>query len=188
MSITLYLAGFVAISAFGSESNVITLGDNEKAGEVLVLSESQLVKLTADQKSVPGLVKLAEESDSPIVYFDDAGNSGGALGFIGSNKIAFVTNLTIQAVMALSNEEATAIIENAKPISYSEFMQIYNKNPPIPYPTVPIEITPSMRSLLLKDKPSNVVLCKSADKFFAVEFVGQSTDTVSVQLIVHQKE
>ena len=52
LSTLTYLAGLIAVSVYGAEPNVITLGDNEKAGEVLVLSQSNVVKLTADQKSI----------------------------------------------------------------------------------------------------------------------------------------
>jgi len=180
------LAGFIVVSVYGAEPSVITLGDNEKAGEVLVLSQSNVVKLTAAQKSMQGLLKLAEESKSPVVYYDDAG--GGGLGFIGPTKTAFATNRTIQAVLAMPEKEAAAILDDAYPIPYSEFIEKYGKNPPIPYPTVPIQVAPSMLSLLLKDKPSNVILCRSAGQLFAIEVVGMATDKTSVQIKVHQKK
>jgi hypothetical protein len=183
---SLGLSGFITMSAIGAELNVITLGDNEKAGEVLVLSGAKLVKLTAEQKSMQGLMKLAEESKSPVVYFDDA--TGGTLGFIGPAKVAFVTNMTVEAVTAMSEKQADAILEATKPMPYAEFMQKYGKNPPIPYPTVPLQVAPSMLALLLKDKPSNLVLCKTSEKLYVIEVVSVAADKVSVQIKVHQKK
>jgi len=184
LSTLTYLAGLIAVSVYGAEPNVITLGDNEKAGEVLVLSQSNVVKLTADQKSIQGLLKLSNESKSPVVYYDDA--AGGGLGFIGSNTVAYATNRTIQAVLSMPEKDATAILDDAKPMPYSKFMEKYGKNPPIPYPAVPIQVAPSILSLLLKDKPSNVILCKSAGQLFAIEVIGMAADKTSVQIKVHQ--
>ena len=181
-----WLAGFIAVSAIGAEPSVITLGDNEKAGEVIVLSEARLVKLTADQKSVQGLMKLAEENKSPVTYFDDA--TGGTLGFVGPTRIAFVTNVTILAALAMSEKQVDAILDAASPMPYAEFMEKYGKNPPIPYPIVPLQVAPSMLAILLKDKPSNFILCKASGRLFVVEVVGQAADKASVQVKVHQKK
>ena len=181
-----WLAGLIAVSAIGAEPDVITLGDNEKASEVLILSEAQVVKLTTEQKSMPGLTKLAEEKKSPLMYYDDA--TGGTLGFLGSTRVAFVTNLTVKAILALSEEKAKGILDAAKPMPYAEFMQKYGKNPPIPYPTVPLQITPSLVAVLLKDKPSNIVICKSSGRISVIEVVGVTADKAAVQIKVHQKE
>ena len=181
-----WLAGFIAVSAIGAEPNPITLGDNEKAGEVLVLSWAKIVKLTTEQKSMPGLIKLAEENKSPVAYYDDA--TGGTLGFVGPARIAFVTNLTVQAVLALPEEQSEAILAAAKPMPDTEFMQKYGKNPPIPYPTVPLQFAPFLHALLLKDKPSNIIMCNAMGRTFLIEVVGVAADKASVQIKVHQKE
>jgi len=178
----LLLCGFVALSACGAEPNVITLGDNDKAAEMLVLSASQPVKLTTDQRSPQGLSNLVKEARAPIAYYDDAFD--GALGFIGSNQVAFVTKHSLQDVLVMPTKELDAILSTAKPMAYETFRKNYQP----PYPTVPMQAAPSVVVLLLKNRTSNVIVCKAPGQVFVVEIVAMADDKTWVKLKVHRKK
>jgi hypothetical protein len=127
----------LSLTRLYAEDKVVNLGENEKIGEVLVLSEAKIIKLMPEQKSIQGLCKLGAQESSPIVWYDEAGGRS-AIGFVGSNHVAFATNHTLQSAQVLSDAQLDAIFNSSKPIAYSDFQMKYDKNADAAQSSVPV--------------------------------------------------
>jgi hypothetical protein len=181
------LAAFLAISKAMAEPGVIVINDDDKTHEYLVMSDLQVITRPPEawEMWTPGFLSLAEKAKSPgLVYLD---REGGELCFCGSGQVAFVTNLTVQAVLALSSQDADRMLAANTPMSAKEFVQkVLTKRPTI-YPAVPVQASPFVCQIFLKTRPSDVILCKAYNQTFVIEIVRVADSGKALQVKVHRR-
>jgi len=166
-----------------SAPDVLTLGDNEKAEEILVLNEAKVSKLTKEQKSFQGLTKLSEAKRSPIVYFDDV--SDGIVGFVGASQIAFASKKSWINIEHTTDASFEELFEQNKPMAYSDFLRQYQKKPTPPWPKVPVQITATSTCVFLSKRPSDYIAVKLQRGISVLEIVAVAKDKSNVKLKIH---
>ena len=71
---------------------------------------------------------------------------------------------------------------------YSDFLQQYQKKPTPPWPTMPVQVTPTIVCLFLSNRPSDFIILKSEQGTFILQVVDLAKDKENVKLKIHNKK
>ena len=163
----------------------------------------------------PGAVLISERERAPFMsYFKNTW--GGGIELDGAEQLVLATNLTVQAILDLSEANITALLASTNTASTKTDINAKDTRDPIATPGrqtadrvralfgpgkdaptvqqtepqfgVPMQGYRRSFGLLLKNRPSNVLVCKAYQRVFVIEIVSVDEKGNSLTIRRHERK
>lgn len=174
-SAALVLAAVVwTAPALAAELQEISFGRYSDTGEMFDLAKQSPVTMSADKRSVIGLLIVGGQPDTMMLCYEKM--EGGILGLVGTAEIAYAEGSSLAELKKVPAAKWKEILANTKVMPQGEWKKLREDKPDAKAPRNAVQLAPNVQAVPLVDRPGDFLICKAKDKLYLLEIVAHEKE------------